>query len=288
MRTFFLAPAAHSTPLGRIQLGSIIEDPKSPTIAINNANSEQLRKLVAKALEVDGTDTSMSFNEGSQFLTNVFSTLLGGFANLNVGAGALKTSDVSSMYKIDKLKTLTISPSLGELKAVFDEPEIQESIKNSRFRSSVYMITDIRVAYGAQVLASTIRSVGGSLHFRSDLTPTGIPVDIGASVEAGKQSGQVISSQISDTTPFVIAYGLRELVYQRKAIKKQKVVKGEIMSAGEGASRLFKVEEDNAADYAADLCEVEEEDPDLPELWGMQVLKSPDVDGSDCQIGFIA
>jgi hypothetical protein len=145
------------------------------------------------------------------------------------------------------------------------------------------MITSIQIAYGANVIASTIRERGGFLHFRADLTPTGAPVNAGATIEASKKAGQIFSSHTSEDTPFVLAYRLREIVYRRAIVREQKEVNsGDLM--GNDARKPEKEEGDDPSNYTADLYSLKDEDPELPEMWEMKPTPAVDEDGSECQV----
>lgn len=276
---YFLAPARHSTPLGAIALGNIIKDPREPEIALNDTNSEAVKKLAAKAVAVDETNAFHYMTEGSNVRANVMARALESFG---AGAGVHRSSDVTSLYKIDKMKTYSVSPSFGEVKEIFNEPAVQEGLRNSFFEANVFMITSIRVVYGAEVFASTIREAGGYLFMRADLTPTGAPVDLEAAAEAGKKRGEILTTHVSDQTPFVLAYRLREISFRRKQVKAQRDAEGDVLDAHE--EEVAVLPKEDMSDYVADMTEFAEEDLDVPERLGIPTAVGEDVDGSEVQI----
>ncbi|KAH8902472.1 hypothetical protein BR93DRAFT_932049 [Coniochaeta sp. PMI_546] len=288
-KTYFLAPARHSTPLGTIALGNIIEDPHSPEIAINDTTSEAVKKLAAKATSVDETNTFTYLAEGSNLKTSVMAKVLEGFGNLGAGAGFNSGKNMSSIYKIDKMTTLTISPTLQEVQTIFDESAIQGKLRSKFFRSSVYMVTSIRVVYGAEAFASTVRAAGGFLHFAADLTPSGAPLNVGATLEAAKSNGQITSTKVSDKTPFVLAYRLRQIVYKSLKVIEQKVIDGDLLHADDSDDDEEEEEEEDLSTYNAAVVLLEEEDPDLPQfLSGIQTVDGQDVDGTAVQLAVAA
>lgn len=279
-KTYFLAPARHSTPLGTIALGNIIEDPRQPEIAINDPTSATVRRLAAKATCIDETNTFSYLAEGRNAKASVMAKVLEGFGDIGGGAGLARSNDMSSIYKIEKMTTQTVSPTLQEVKTIFNESSVQSTLRRRLFRSSVYMIISIRVVYGAEAFASTVRAAGGFLHFTADLTATGVPVNIGTALEAAKSNGQIMSTQVSNKTPFVLAYRLREIVFKRKEVVGQKEVEGEMLHAH---GHLEQVREDMSK-YFADVMSLEEEDLTLPECLGIPTVVGKDTDGSRLQI----
>ncbi|OIW32888.1 hypothetical protein CONLIGDRAFT_666309 [Coniochaeta ligniaria NRRL 30616] len=283
-KTYFLAPARHSTPLGVIALGNIIEDPRSPEIAINDTTSEAVKKLAAKAIPVEETSTFTYLAEGSNAKASVMAKVLEGFGNVGGGAGLSHSHDMSSIYKIDKMTTLSISPTLQEVQTIFNESSIQGGLRSKFFTSRVYMITSIRVVYGAEAFASTVRAAGGFLHFTADLTPSGAPVNIGSTLEAAKSNGQIMSTKVSDKTPFVLAYRLREIVYKTRKVKEQKAIDGDMLNTDYWDEEEEEEQED-PADTIATAEVLEDEDPELAQyLTGFQTADGEDVDGEGVQL----
>lgn len=283
-KTYFLAPARHSTPLGVISLGNMIEDPRSPEIALNDVTSLALKALAAKANAIEETDTFSYMSEGSNVKASVMAKVLEGFGTIGGGAGLIRTNDMSSIYKIDKMSTLSISPTLDEVKKIFSESSIQGNLRNRFFKSSVYMITSIRVVYGAEAFSSTVRAAGGFLHFAADLTPSGVPLNIGSTLEAAKSDGQMMSTKVSDKTPFVLAYRVREITYKAVKVIGQKTINGDILGV-DYSSDEEEEEEEDLADHFADVEWLDDEDPELPlYLPGIQTLSGVDADGMGVQL----
>ncbi|TVY30643.1 hypothetical protein LHYA1_G001226 [Lachnellula hyalina] len=279
-KIYFLAPTRHTPPDGPIALGNIIKDPRSPEITLNNANSEAVLKLAAKHIDVDESHSSKYLTQETFFRGEIFAKFLAGF---NLGTGAKWGNDASTAYRFDKLTTQSIYPSLSDIKEIFNEPAVQENIKDSRFRDNVYMITGVQIAYGADFIASTIREQGGFLHFRADLTPTDAPVNVGATAEASNQHGQMLSSHISEKTPFVLAYRLREIIYRRAAVREHKDVNNGDLMGIEGGKGDPETEGD-PSNYTADLYSLKDEDPELPEMWELISAYAIDMDGTECRV----
>jgi hypothetical protein len=280
VKVYFIPPTRHTAPNGPIALGNIIKDPRAPELIINDPDSEGVLKLASKFHEVDETSAATFVNQGTNLKGGVFAKFLEGFS---LDTGAHSTKEASIAYNFDKLTIQSISPSLGEIKTIFDEPAVQDAIKNSILNARVFMITAIQVAYGADVIASTIKDRGGFLHFRADLTPAGAPVNVGAAMEASKKDGQIFSSRISEKTPFVVAYRLREIVYRRSKVREQKeVTNGDLMGT-DGGKADKKMAEDPST-YVADVSALRDEDPKLPKMWELNPTATVDEEGEECHV----
>ncbi|KAG4434253.1 hypothetical protein IFR05_010272 [Cadophora sp. M221] len=269
-RTYFLVPTRDTPPSGPIFLGSIIKSPRSPELSINGKKSPLL-----SALEVNVTrlvDSSRQLTKSGKGKTGVWVEFLGG---MGIGADISGNWDniEQSTYKFAELITKTISPSLAEISAIFNEAEVQQCLKDSRFRDNLYMITGIKIARGADVAVSKIRSRGGNLNFGIDTTPFGVPIQIGPDIEISKEVGQ--SFEEKHTEDFVFAYRLREIRYRKKVVEDQKEYrKGDLMGAGPRKNYESEHTEDNKkkGDEGKSLVELESE----AELIG---LGSGDIDG---------
>lgn len=281
-KLYWLAPARHSTPLGAIALGNIIQDPRQPEIAINDTESPAVKKLAAGAVCIDETDAFHYTTEGSDAKADVKARFLQSFG---AGAGVHHDRDVTSLYKIAKMKTFSIYPSFGEVREIFNEPAVQEGLRNSFFRARVFMITSIRVVYGADVLVSTIREAGGYLFMRADLAPAGPPVNLEAAAEAAEKKGEIVATHVSDQTPFVFAYRLREIAFRRKQIKTQRNVEGNMLHAGWGGEEVWK---EDISGFEGDVMALTEEDIDTPELYGIRTDIAEDLDGSEVRVALPA
>ncbi|KAK0101209.1 hypothetical protein ONS95_012810 [Cadophora gregata] len=228
-KTYFLVPTRDTVPSGSIFLGSIIKSPYSPELSINGKNSHLLSAL--EVIETRLVDTSQQLSKSGKGKTGVWAEFLGG---MGIGADISGTWDNTeeSTYKFSELITKTISPSLSEIQAIFKEPEVQQCLKDSRFRNNLYMIIGIKIARGADVAISRIRARGGNLNFGIDMTPFGVPIKVGPEFELSREVGHSVEEK--HTNDFVFAYRLREIRYRRKTVEDQREYrKGDLMGAGQ-------------------------------------------------------
>ncbi|KAH7309955.1 hypothetical protein BKA65DRAFT_168111 [Rhexocercosporidium sp. MPI-PUGE-AT-0058] len=227
-KTYFLVPTRDTPPSGPIFLGSIIKSPRSPELSINGKKSPLL-----STLDVDVTrllNSSRQLTKNGKGKTGVWVEFLTG---MGIGAEISGNWDniEQSTYKFEELITKTISPSLTQIQAIFKEPDVQQCLKDSRFRDNLYMITGIKIARGADIAVSKIKSRGGNLNFGIDTTPFGVPIKVGPDIEISSEVGQ--SFEEKHTEDFVFAYRLREIRYRRKVVEDQKEYrKGDLLGAG--------------------------------------------------------
>lgn len=241
-KTYFLVLTRDTPPSGPIFLGSIIKSPRSPELSINGKKSPLLSNL--EVHESTLTDSSRSLTKNGKSKTGVWAEFLNGTGISAEVSGTWDTVS-SSTYKFSALITRTISPSLSEIQAIFQEPGLQQTIKDSRFRDNLYMITGIKIARGAEVAIEKIKKRGGNLNFGVDWTPFGVPIKVGPDVGIEREIGQGLEEK--HTSDFVFAYRLREIRYRRKTVEEQKeYLKGDLMGVGKERSEkaLAELEEE--------------------------------------------
>lgn len=238
-KTYFLVPTRDTPPSGPIFLGSIITSPRSPELSINSKKSALLSTLEVQ--ETTLKDSSRHLSLGSKGKTGIWAEFIGG---MGIG-GELSTTwenTSTSTYKFAELVTRTISPSLGEIQAIFQGQDVQSCIKDSRFRDNLYIITGVKIAKGANVVIEKVRARGGNLNFGVDATPLGVPIKVGPDIEVSKEAGQGLEERHEDA--FVFAYRLREIKYRRKVVEKQtEYLKGDLMGVGPGEEKKGAVDD---------------------------------------------
>ncbi|SPO03361.1 uncharacterized protein DNG_06044 [Cephalotrichum gorgonifer] len=283
-KVYFLAPTRHSPPDGPIALGNVIEDPRSPEIALNSRLSKAVREMQMQVHETVELNQSRTLDNSLTVQPSVWAKFVntGGFVDVGADVGAKYSRTESSTYTFGKIVTREISPDLAAVRALFAEPEVQEMIKDRRWSLVMFMITGVQIAYGAEVVLARARERG--VHFQTgvDLTPAGVPVSVGAGLEVSRAPGQELTT--SYETPFVFAYRLRQIVYRKKKVEKQRdYVKGDLhgVDQGDGAGG----EQDGVA-YEAELDGLQEEDEELPEAFDFNVEEVDGEDGVECFVAY--
>ncbi|KAL8371632.1 hypothetical protein RB595_001432 [Gaeumannomyces hyphopodioides] len=278
-KTYYLAPTRDSPPSGPIALGNIIMSPRTPEVPINNRDSEVLRRLLKGSTSIKEEAATRNVSNHTGFAPGVWANFLG-FAGLGAGAGVQLESGKAAEYRFCTLTSLTISPSMADIKAIFAEREVQDSLRGSRFRFSIYMITGVQIASGTTYTIAEAKSRGQYLHLSAELTPTGVPVTVGVGGQAATRSGQGAAAHIRDE--FVFSYRLREIRYRRKAVNEVRECRnGDLLGIGD-ERREDNQEEGSSQEYdAAESPDLRPENPDLPEWCEMHTETAPhdDADG---------
>lgn len=271
-KTYFLAPTRNTTPAGPIFLGSIIKSPRSPELSLNGKSSPLLKEL--EIFEDPALDSTVQMFKTGEGKAGIWAQFLDGVGIGGEISGSRESVDTAT-YKFDELLTKTIAPDLPWVKKMFKVEEIQDSIKSSRFRANLYMITGIKIAKGAEIAMSKIAAKGGKLQFGIDTTPAGVPLKFGPDISSSSTAGQIMSEK--HPKEFIFAYRLREITYTRKKAEDQKEVsKGDLYGAGEKKSRE-KEEEDFSKDEAVfDMYSSQDVDG---EIWELETKEAVDVDG---------
>ena len=197
------------------------------------------------------TRSGNSDHSGSRFISSI-----GPGANLELN----RTKGDSLLYKIPRLSTRIISPTLADIRTIFTEQQVQDAIRNSRFTTNLYLIVSVQIAHSTEYLSSRGRENGSGAHLSVDLAAAGVPLSLEAGVEATKSRDDKAGGKI--VNDFMFAYSLREVLYRRKNVTEQRQPKleGDFMENRSGWRPYVKeaVEQKFKAEFAG-LKDAEEE-----------------------------
>jgi hypothetical protein len=133
---------------------------------------------------------------------------------LGIKASADFREDNLDNFKIDTLETKFFMPSIQYLEAsIAASSEVQSALKGTRFRSSLYIVTGIKIAKGARFSQSTSRGAGGQFEAVAD---SGQGASAGGTASAKKGTSGLKSFE--NSSPFVFAFQLRKIVYKKKKV----------------------------------------------------------------------
>ncbi|KAK7976563.1 hypothetical protein PG989_015026 [Apiospora arundinis] len=278
VKVYYLAPTRHVPPDGPIALGSIITDPRSPEMAINSSSSSSPASALLQELKVHETvelNQSRTLDDNRAVQPSIWAKFLAGVVpglGLDAEAGVRAASGSSSSYSFDKIVTREIFPDLETVRTLFtSDAQVQQSIKDRRWQLSVFLITGVQIAYGAEVLLNQARERGVYLQTGVDLTAaTGgvAPISAGGGLNASKAHSQSLST--SYQTPFVFAYRLRQILYRRKKVEKQRdATKGDLLGVRDGKDDPRISSDEGGGVYTVQFAGLDEEDEDLPEIFDL-------------------
>ncbi|XWW94760.1 hypothetical protein V2A60_002708 [Cordyceps javanica] len=270
-KVLLLAPTMRSAPTGPIALGNIIKDPLCPELPLTDTNSAAVKLLADKHQDVIETNVFNSDLRASSVSGGVVAKFLEGLAGFGLDLGGSQGQSARSSVKIDRLVTQSITPTMEEVRSVFNEPSVQAGIRNSFFRANVYMITSVQLAYGAEDFITAFRKKGTHFHLRADLSPALLPVKNGADGVLDASDSTIQKSTIDSSTPFVRAYRLREILYRRRRVETQReYVNGDLYDLDDSREEKPFHEDHDPESSVAELVLLDDEDANLAELWDMK------------------
>lgn len=212
-RTYFLAPTRDCPPKGPIALGSLITSPLTPELP-----------LAPHPIPIDESETPISKTSVTNHTLTLETrarTSLGIWTSflqaVGLGADLSTTRDRTDrdVYTFERLETRTFWPSDEYARASISAPVVQAYLARHGFRRNVYMVTAVKVAFGAKVASTALRERGAHAHFGVDSAALGVPLGLGLGAHGERASETSLSFDGAD--PFVFAFRLREVCYERQA-----------------------------------------------------------------------
>jgi len=209
-RFYFFAPTRDVPPDGPIALGSIIESPLFADQPLNREPVPIDPKDVIKQEKTDYTfkrENTISGRVGA--FVSFLLQILGIGQEASVGGSWGENEELVAKV----LETRSFVPSLEYLQQSCKDAAVQRFILKSKTwngSSKLYIVTGIKIAYGASFAVDRIREGDVKLHIGIDGTNAGIPISVGPDVE-----GQVKFSQkesAASTEPFVFAFRMRQII----------------------------------------------------------------------------
>ncbi|KAL8753263.1 MAG: hypothetical protein Q9199_005176 [Rusavskia elegans] len=231
-KTYFLAPTRDSSPGGPIALGNIIASPQQAEMPITAALPIDPNVMPVSRHEESNWSLMLEKHRGGSIgLWGSFLQVLG--AGGDVGFSH-EMSDTRT-YQFDRLETQAFWPTEEYVKASVTAKPVQDFLKSKKFFHNVYMVTSIKVAYGASAARSVMQSRGVYVHIGVDGTTAGIPISGGPQGDVGW--GTTESSSYERDSGFVFAFRLREICYTtRRGVRQGEFVKGALFGLDDSIS----------------------------------------------------
>lgn len=209
MKTYFLVPHFDCHPDGPLVLGSVLSDPLDPegslTVPLPIAESEIRMSTQTNVEERLRRHRALGGGVFLRFLE---------WTGIGVSGSSDKSHD--RLANFAKLETRTFKPSDDYVRQSIEAPQIQRYLTSHWVTKPVYMVTSVKIAYGASVRESVGRGKGGKGFVGIDGNLVGgVPAAVGASMQGLSEDGRAI--EFKESTPFVFAYGLRQIRYSKGA-----------------------------------------------------------------------
>ncbi|KAK4195217.1 hypothetical protein QBC40DRAFT_289428 [Triangularia verruculosa] len=211
--TYHLAPNFTTRPFpdGPLDLGTVIEDLQS-FYPINQGTSritvpDGQRYVDVKEDVTASTKASASSSGEASFLAKVLDASIGGDASL----GGQRSEE--NVYTVARLETVCFYPSPSYIKQCLQLPNVKDYLDMSNYKAPVYLITGLKIAWGATVSTERGRGFTGSVGASTQL-PTGlVDVEIGAQAAVSRESGTI--SSFGKPADFVLGIQVLKLYHKR-------------------------------------------------------------------------
>ncbi len=215
--TYILAPNWDFLPNGPITLGSLIIDPRDPKRSLNK-NS----RLPIEPAEITTTikkDWSITREQLLLGRVGIWASFLAPI----LGAGAdLSTNikrDSNEIYKCASLETQYFQPDETFISRSLLIPMVK-AYTDKFWRSSVYMVTGVKIVHGGTVETSCGNGFGAMVKVGLDGTPSGVPLAGGPEVQADRTNK--ITVKFGGSDDFVLGYQLIRIKSKKTGTFKEK------------------------------------------------------------------
>ncbi|GAP92966.1 hypothetical protein SAMD00023353_0403750 [Rosellinia necatrix] len=205
----YFLPEIPEVPVdGPIQLGSIISDPRFVFEPINSPPVNPVSCL-ENVYVFNSGPSSIALAKSRKKSIGIFGELPGLLnANLNTEFG----TDAGEHWSFDNLRTIWFVPSVEYVRQSLLDISVQLYIQTNQSwlgHTSLYMVTGVKVAFGASALSDFATSYGFGGSIGLDPAVLGVPITVGPTVELW--NGLSNSATSSPTQPVVFAFRLRKL-----------------------------------------------------------------------------
>jgi len=263
--TYLLAPNFTTRPFpdGPLDLGTVVEDLES-FYPINQGTSPSDLSRVVRIPEgqrytdvkedVRASARSSSSREAS-FLASVLDGSMGGDASLR---GQRSEEDV---YTIARLETVYFYPSPAYVKQVLQLGEVKDYLDMADYKAPVYLITGLKIAWGATVSSEQGRERAGAAGAEVTVPGGGvIDAQVGAHAAVSTTSGT--TSSFGKPADFVLGIRVLKVHHKRafiiageRTLATERVVKNAVLVGDDGPPMS---EEERGADETYTVADVGE------------------------------
>ena len=186
-KTWFIAPDFTFLPDGQIALGSVVPDPRRPTVTLASL-ADHPTIVLPEAKSIVEKNRSFSVEQSRSFGLELFAKLLD-FASTNTNAELSRYTSKSFSAVDHEVRVYNGAFAPGTLKAIVALDNVKKHIDSGRFgKRYVYIISGLHVAQQSFTVTiekgkKTAASVGAS-----GPVPTGtVPVELGGTASGVKE-----------------------------------------------------------------------------------------------------
>lgn len=210
-KSYILAPNWDIVPNEYLCLGHIIRNPADPLNTLNTTTRVVNLQPPASPSR-KGTFSATLAGHGA--IGVAFWARLTDMLPIGAKASANFHEDGLNTFTIKTLETRFFMPSIKYLEdSIAASSEVQSALKRTRFLSSLYIVTGVKIANGAKFSQSTSKGSSGQLEAVAD---SGQGASVGVETSVAKDSSGTQSFE--NSSPFVFAFQLRKVLYKKRAI----------------------------------------------------------------------
>ena len=220
-KSVWFLPRTRDRPvISAIRLGDVIESPWSPEEALNDGPPPALKPgLLRRQIEESWSWTKETelYRGGGIFAS--FLQVLGIGGDVEV----TRANTNVDLYEVDRMVTEEFLPDKQYLRQCIEDPGVRDMFVGPSRKSELYMVTGIKIAYGAIKAAETMKERGFRAKIGVDASALGVPVALGPQ---GHWSSRVTESLTADKSDFVFAFKLRRLKFKKGELTGQAFDRG--------------------------------------------------------------
>jgi hypothetical protein len=233
-KCYFIAPTRDSPPDGPIQLGSIISIPSEADEPINRNAPSQIPEASIFKHEERGYSFTKDRTTGGRL--GIWASFLMQVLGIGGDIGVNASNGRNDEWACTTLKTCWFTPTTDYIKKSIQDPGVEEFLVENKVylgRQKVYMITGLKVAYGASATVKLAKERGVNLHLGVDGTNSGVPISAGPDI--GVQERTEEKESFEDADPFVFAFRLRQInIKSADEVEHKPHTHGAMLSLGPG------------------------------------------------------
>ncbi|KAF5548902.1 hypothetical protein FMEXI_4573 [Fusarium mexicanum] len=250
--SYFLAPINNS-PEGLIRLGNIIS---SPALVDDPINQESFLFTEWPIEIVEHNQNNFTFNMSvkKDRSLGIWASFL---QSLGIGGDVIVdwSKEHSEQWACENLKTVYFSPTISYISQCLKDEGVQSFMRVNKpwfATNKLYMVTGIKVAYGATSTIEHAKQRGLNLKFGADFSSQGVPISLGPQI-GGRNTISTKQTQ-SGGDPFVFAFRLRRIKISRKGeVNHERFTKGTVLGIKEdGNGQDVEIVVEGVEDFDAD------------------------------------
>jgi len=226
-KTYFALSSFDHPPDHTIQLGQLITQPSTPWARLASPLPISESAIASTVKQDWGTELRRDREQRVGIWAQFAAMILG------VGADAVVSwsQQHTDVFQFEELETQFFEPELEYVQA--SVAGVAKWVKANP-RKSVYMVTGVKIARGAQHLTAHAKGIDFDFKPGVDAMPfVGVPISGGPLVGAGRKRGEM--TWFSDSSDFVFAYRLRRIIIKRQGVGKSKeFIKGATVMDADG------------------------------------------------------